>query len=444
MQRPIVPPTETGRHRGVWRRAGLAAVAVALAASALVVTAPGPAQAAPYSGSTPWMVLLCTPSDAAGATVAPDTYRQMFTTRGDAGHPTLYDYWDQVSNHVINLTYSDVSSRWFTTDKTLAQLRTENRAEKLQDCIRAAGPEVSNPGSFFGIMAIWNVSFNTFRSPGDTKEYGDSGETGGGPVPRTLNGTTKPYAGVVIEPWAAYLSYLAHEMGHGYGLDHSFGSGNCVPGLTGPVAAEYCDPYDVMGQSDQGLNGPGMNAFNLDKLGFIPAGRRADITVGTGQRRTVTLTALSAPNPTGFLTANVYNGSDTYRYYTIEYRRSLNLDRGINVGAAGGVLIHLVSHDFVPDHQLPLSYLRTPSADWRNGAWTVGETYGGADYFHITVQAIDPVANTATVLVSGPSGVVHGPPPPPPGDNGQGAGGCGATGCGQHPPGWKPGPIQFQ
>ena len=441
--RPPRGPGVTGRRRGPWRRAGRAASGVVLAAMALIVAVQGPAQAAPVSGSTPWMVLLCTPSDASGATVAPDAYRRMFTSRGDAAHPTLYDYWGQVSNYRINLTYSDVSTHWVPTDRTLAQLRTEGRAEKLQDCIRAAGPEVSNPESFFGIMAIWNVDFNTFRAPGDTKNYGDSGETGGGPVTRTLNGTTKLYAGVVIEPWAAYLSYLAHEMGHGYGLEHSFGSGNCVAGLTGPAATEYCDPYDVMGQSYRGLNGPGMNAFNLDKLGFIPPGRRADVTAGTGARRVLTLTSLSAPNPTGYLTANVYTGNGTDRYLTIEYRRSLNLDKGINVGPSGGVVIHRVTHDVVPGHTLPLSYLITRSADWRDGAWTVGQTFGGGEHIHIAVQAIDPVANTATVVITGPPGVVQGPPPSS-GGNGQGAGGCGSTGCGQHPPGWTPGPIRFQ
>jgi hypothetical protein len=129
------------------------------------------------------------------------------------------------------------------------------------------------------------------------------------------------------------------------------------------------------------------------------------------------------------------------RYFTVEYRRRLNWDKGIN---GDGVVIHKVTHDFVPDHQLPLSYLQTRSANWWDGIWHVGETFGGLDYFHITVASIDPRANTATVVIYGPTGAPTGPPPPPPGDNGQGAGGCGATGCGQHPPGWKPKPIQFQ
>ena len=65
-----------------------------------------------------------------------------------------------------------------------------------------------------------------------------------------MNGVTKPFAGVVIEPWAMFPSFLEHEMGHGYGLEHAFSNASC--GASG-VAGEYCDPYDAMGVSWNGL-----------------------------------------------------------------------------------------------------------------------------------------------------------------------------------------------
>ena len=84
-----------------------------------------------------WMILMCTPSDQPLGTVTPALSQSVIEHNPKA--PTVHDYWWQLSDHAIHLTYSNVSTRWFATRKTLSQLQKESRDQKLQDCVDAAG-----------------------------------------------------------------------------------------------------------------------------------------------------------------------------------------------------------------------------------------------------------------------------------------------------------------
>lgn len=427
----------------------LRSIATLLAVTAGSLSAAAPAHAAPVPANTPWQVLLCR---AKGTTLNSGTierYHHLFAEH-DATSPTLWDYWFDVSFHQLNLLQSATATDWHDVDKTVVQLQSESRGQKLQDCMTAAGVEAANPDSMFGVTAVYNVNFTQST---DTKNFGDSGSTGPyGSGNYTLNGVTKPYAGIVVEPWADYPSFYEHEMGHAYGLEHAFSYNGCSP--VGPIG-EYCDPYDTMGQSGGAfefeqpiyrsptgsngadLAGPGLSAYPLEKLGWMPAARKALVNVTTNSSQTVTLTSLSSPNPTGNLIAHVDIGAGPDNYFTVEYRRALGWDRGI---PTEGVVIHSVNSRPVPGHHGPLSYLltRTPTSGWLDGAFQVDDAYNGSDV-SIKVTSINPTTNTATILITGPAPI----PPSPPGgvsDNGQGAGGCGASGCGQHR---RPGPIPF-
>ncbi len=442
-------PRRASRHR---LRTAIASSAVALTAAAAIGVAPhGAAHADATTGNTPWLVLLCKAKGTTAEPEPPAYYQHLFDSH-DSVNPTIFDYWWQVSNYQTNLFDSSASSHWIPTDKSVTDLQKENREQKLQDCMAAAGDEVGDPESYYGVIAMWNTNFSL---PTDTTNFGDSGEAGGpGQFGRTLNGVTKPYAGVVIEPWAMFPSFVEHEMGHGYGLEHAFSYASC--GASG-TPGEYCDAYDTMGVSWNGLEfsqpayalpngglgsaGPGLDSFELDKLGFIPAGRSLTATPGAGQQWTETLTSLSAPNASGLLTIKVPLGDSPDHYYTVEYRRKLNWDAGIN---GDGILIHEVEPNAIANHPGPLSYLVTRSSTWTDGIWFAGQTYDdGARQITITVQSVDAASNTATVVIAGP------PAPPPSGGyggggggGGGGAGGCG-VGCGQHPPGWHPTPIHY-
>lgn len=355
-------------------------------------------QAAPVTGNTPWAVLLCKASDKTAEPHNPSYYQHLFVSH-DSAAPTVWDYFWTVSNYTVNLLHSTVSSKWHTVSKTLAQLQAESREQKLKDCLDAAGSDVASDASiYYGIIAMYNIDFG---GPGDS---GASGQKS-----RTLNGTTKIYAGLVMEPWASFQSMLTSEMGHGYGLEHAFATLDCGASVN---FGEYCDYYDVMGVSLGGYEyhqpayfgesggvdwaGPGMNAFNLEKLGWIPAGRE---TNGLGSN---TITSLTAPNPNDLMVIKVPIDADPTHYYTIEYRRKMKWDAGI---PADAVVIHEVKSDPVPNHTLPLSYLISKSGRLdKDTGYKVGDKFTGKGSVVISVQAIDPVANTATVNVSRPTG----------------------------------------
>jgi M6 family metalloprotease-like protein len=354
------------------------------------------------TGNTTWAILLCKASDQSAEPKAPSYYRNLFTYH-NATTPTVWDYFWTVSNYKINLLNSTISSKWHTTSKTLVQLKSESREQKLKDCITAAGTDVAADASiYYGIIAIYNVNF------------GGSGDSGAvqkgppGPFTNTLNGTTKRYAGLVIEPWASFPSMLTHEMAHGYGLEHAFATVGCGASSN---FGEYCDFYDVMGVSWNGYEyhqptyltpngtdwaGPGMNAFNLEKLGWIPSGRE---TTALG---TTTITSLSASNATDMLVIKVPIDTDPTHYYTIEYRRKVKWDAGI---PADAVLIHEVNSNPVPNHTLPLSYLISKSGRLdKDMGYKTGDSFKGTGGVVITVQAMDSIANTAAVNVSRPVG----------------------------------------
>ena len=453
------PTKQTCTARRRRRRWATAVLSTALAAGIVSVAQPPSAGAAP-SGSTPWAVLLCQAQGTTAQPQPPSYYKTVFTSH-DATNPTMADYWTQVSLGAVNIDASQVATKWTPTTTTLATLRTETRDQKIKACVDAAGSQITNPAGIYGIIAIWNINF---ALPTDgTANFGDSGAAGGGgPYSQTLNGTTQLYAGLNIEPWAMYPALLEHEMGHGYGLRHAFGFDNCYA-VAEPD--EYCDPYTTMGVSGGGyeftqqappnstatqLAGPGLDTFDLDSLGFIPPARKATVSAGPGQATTVTLTSLSAPNPTGLVMVKIPVGDSPDHYFTAEYRRQLGWDAGIN---GDGIVFHEVMSGYAPNYSGPISFLVPRSGNWRDGLWTTGQTTGEVVHawpngISVQILSIDPSTNTARLLVTGPPAA---PTPPPTGsggggggaDNGQGSGGCGATGCGQHPPGWHPGPIHY-
>jgi Metallo-peptidase family M12B Reprolysin-like len=277
-------------------------VAAGIAIGILVsdfLTPPSPAMAGPgpVTGNTPWLVLLCKTFDQLQEPQTTSYYSTFFTPAG-AGQSGMFDYWRDVSYGQVNLAGSQVLG-WYTTGKTTAQVAADSRPQKLKDCFdtaKAANPNLSGSLSGkYGVIAVYNTILGT----------GDSGAAGNGKAP--LDGGS--YAQIVLEPWALYPTFVAHEMGHGYGLDHSF---DTVLNSCGGAPGEYCDAWDVMsamsfGNLSQrsptfetptfetpwtapdpnvcgvfpgglcGPAGPGLKGPNLDALGWVPDARIARI-----------------------------------------------------------------------------------------------------------------------------------------------------------------------
>lgn len=269
-------------------------------------------------GATPWAVIKCKFSDQPQE----PAFNSEFITADDG----MAGYWRDVSYGDISLDGSVVSG-WYTLPITLAQAQAfpgGTRRSQIIDACKAAATDVDF-SKFYGVIAVVNAKI-------------DSGAQGIGRV--------------LLDPLAWFVTFAAHEMGHGYGLDHTFDDTGVVydPNSDGRPGA-YGDGWDIMsaqnfGNSDPtfvgrfGNTGPGLNALNLDKLGWL-AGNRVSTWDGTSQ--TITLAALNHPEAGGYLMVKVpFDAANAGHYYTIEFRRKTGWDFGIPEDT---VLIHEVRTD---------------------------------------------------------------------------------------------------
>jgi hypothetical protein len=85
-----------------------------------------------------------------------------------------------------------------------------------------------------------------------------------------------------------------------------------------------------------------MNAYNLDRLGWIPMDKVLRFGADGTFDKTVTLTALSEPWGPGYMMVRIpTSATDKQKYYTVEYRVPDKWDRGFGESP---VLIHEVSN----------------------------------------------------------------------------------------------------
>ena len=274
-----------------------------LLASGALVGAVIEAAAAP----TPWAVIKCKFSDQPQE----PTFDPALIT-GDAG---MAGYWRDVSYGQISLngtTIFPTSGGWYTLPFTLAQAQAMTRNQRIDACITVAAPDILM-GGFYSVIAILNTKI-------------DSGASGGR---------------VVLDPDAWNNAFAAHELGHGYGLAHSWSADPDI---------EYGDPWDIMSAMnvysfqgsygradapDKYAAGPGLIALNLEKKGWLPANR---IVTWGPTSQTVTLAALNQPGTAGYFMAKVpFDAANPNRYYTVEFRRKTGWDSGIPQDT---VLIH--------------------------------------------------------------------------------------------------------
>jgi hypothetical protein len=254
----------------------------------------------PVLSPTPWAILRCYVSDTVPLSLPlppayannPDAYfKDLFTDTGK-GKGGLYDYWGQYSGHPDLLTGTTVYP-WVSLGYTFKQFidpTLPHIANWAEDCVQqyvnAGMIKAEQIGKYYGFIGILNA--------GDAFGAGDIilKVTSLGAQIRWTGFTTNE-----LDP-----QVLAHEMAHGYGLQHT----RCTS-----TGADYCDSSDVMGglagdpqsfinqqfalvvnghgygcappppgqtgcgpppagQRNQGWSGPGLNAQHLSYLGWIP------------------------------------------------------------------------------------------------------------------------------------------------------------------------------
>lgn len=272
------------------------------------------AMAHPFRGSVHWSVLLCKYTNSGNPPKPISFYADMFVRQSTDG---LDNYWLSTSLGNVNFEESVVKG-WYTEPMTVAEAQAKaggpnpHRGELVDDCVAAARNSPTGP---YAIPSGDRVAVITFPA---VDQYGGSGRA--------------------LLPDTVDVGSMAHEVGHGLGLNHSFSDDPTFRDAPWAQIGEYDDQWDVMSYANVfarpterfGNGGPGLDAYHMDRMGWLPRARI--ITFGTdgATSGTVTLAALAHPEVSGALLVRVpFDASDPFHYYTVEYRRKGGWDSGL-------------------------------------------------------------------------------------------------------------------
>lgn len=217
--------------------------------------------------------------------------------------------------------------------------------------------------------------------------------------------------------------YVAHEVGHTFGLPHAGSYTDCTSGTDvityggSCVHDEYGDLTDIMG----GRNFQ-FSSHHLIRLGWLPEENQLTLE----QSARVRLVPIETAS-TGIQSLYVNrSGNENYHF---EYRQPLNVDERLEQDLTNGVLIRLTSGSSTT-HLLDM----TPNNDFRDATLKQGRTFTD-DGLEVTAVEVSSEAAIIDVVIDGapvdPSTVVGGDGEPIPGTGGMsGAGGSSGAGSG--------------
>lgn len=360
------------------------------------------------AANKPWLVIMCKVND--NNTEPSDLLyqTQRFMTVGGGGQGNLADYYSDVSYGAISLVGTKVMG-WYTALFSTKDLNTTlagpgNRYKRVALCADAVPDADVDFGAYWGIVMVTNI-------PNDGGACYDGQQQW-----MQIHNHTYNLGCVVFDANSLFTAFAAHEIGHGYGMDHSYDNQKSA---CGAAPGEYCDKWDIMSAlntmrfaganfppsadtqtylSTHGgdyFDGPGYAAPNLLWYGWLPSNRIATFHIG-GSQTTYTLTALSHPSGSNPLTVEII-GSNPNDIYTVEYRQKDGWDAGIPQNT---VLIHEYKRG-----QSPWSFL-VNNPTMGSGEWLPGMTWNDISPTHLVgvqVKSIDAGAGTATIVIGPPN-----------------------------------------
>ncbi len=317
------------------------------------------------NGSQKLAVFLCKFSDNSNVEPHPaDFYNELFAQRGSGG---LNDYWIAASQGAINLDGTEIFGWRALKEKQADFVKAKpGRWDKVKGAIDAF-PEVDT-SKYAGVVAMFNV------------DVGDSGTQGG----------------VLASPSAMSVTFLGHETGHVFGLEHSFDQSDRKD-ADWSAPGEYFDSYDIMSAMNVystfhqkfGECGPLLCAANLDRMGWLPASRVWSLNGGNSSGSDeFDIVSMSHPETPGYLAAKV---GGVYA----EFRTKENWDESI---PRPSVLIHqMVDPNAV--------VIASDNHNYIND-WQPGQMYGVSDLemaihggIQIRIKSFDLQANKARIAV---------------------------------------------
>jgi hypothetical protein len=321
--------------------------------------------AMPPSGSQKFAVLLCRFKDAPNDEPHPASW---YSDLVNEGHGGLADYWRDASLGHIDLKGSSVYG-WTTLDVTRDDFVNSHpsRRDKIDGAI-AAFPASATSG-VTGVIAVFN------RSVTDSAASGN---------------------GVLCGPDDPSVTFLGHETGHVFGLEHSFDTSSRKD-ADWSQPGEYFDRLDIMsamnvdsldGQTFSPV-GPLLATPNLDRMGWLDTARVwTPSSANSSSVEELELVSLGHPEIPGYLAVRI---GELY----VEFRTQDGWDAGISRPA---VLIHrLVDPNAVVLASDPTNYVND---------WQPGQTYGPSSLelairggTQITIVSFDLSAKKARIRV---------------------------------------------
>ncbi len=277
-------------------------------------------QQRPFRGTIGVSVLLCNFNDSPAPTKSREYYEELLIKANTGAHA---DYWRDVSDGSIVL--DGVVKGWYTLDLSEADARAYGggdspiRTKKHSDCVDKAKASGYTPPADHLVVVITSPGIDTFGF-------------GGG-----------AFLGENVD-----VGVLAHEVGHGLSLSHSYSDDPSNCSADWASVGEYDDQWDKMSYANvfttnlgqYGRGGPWLNAYHLDRMGWLDCGKIFRFGADGRYDTQVTLTALSRPSSNGKMIVRIpFDAGDLNHYYTVEYRLVDDWDSGIGVDR---VLIHEV------------------------------------------------------------------------------------------------------